>query len=151
MIYKTPFYAVSKALYATLKTPTGLEWFDSSVPIDEVENYFKNQSEFAYGVFTTATADALANKDAVVWDSTLGIEIYSNYKGRKVIAKKLEALLNYLSTESGIHAVADVLAAEGYGLISITVGSLNVNLPLVGDTGIWQSGSTNLIFRIQQL
>lgn len=152
MIYKTPFYAVSKALYAALnESDVNLEWFDSSVPIHEIEAHFRKQSEFQYGVFTTATADTLSNKDAIVWDSTIGIEIYSNYKGRKVISQKLEAVLNYLSTGECWQKLSLALHNEGFSLIEITVGRLAVNLPIVGDNGIWQSGSTEITFRLQQI
>lgn len=152
MIYKTPFYAVSKALYGALnESDVSLEWFDSSVPIHEIETHFRKQSEFQYGVFTTATADTLSNKDAIVWDSTIGIEIYSNYKGRKVISQKLEAVLNYLSTEGCWQKLSQALHDERFSLIAITVGRLAVNLPIVGDNGIWQSGSTEITFRLQQI
>ena len=152
MIYKAPFYAVNKAIYYALSnSDIGLEWFDSGVPIEEVEDYFKNRSEFAYGVFTTATSDTVSNKDAVIWDSTLGIEIYSNYKGRKVIAQKLEALLNFLSNNDGWQKLSQALYNEGFALISVTVGNLTVNMPINDNTGIWQSGSTNLTLKLQQL
>lgn len=152
MTYKTPFYAISKALYKALKdSPVGLEWFDSSVPIYEIEEFFKEQAEFSYGVFTTARADTLDYKDSIVWDSTLGCEIYSNYKGRKIIAQKLEALLNYLSDTEGWQKLSEAFDEEGFGLISITVGAMTVDMPMVTDAGVWQSGSTEISFRIQQI
>ena len=43
------------------------------------------------------------------------------------------------------------LSTEGYSLVSLTVGSLRVNLPIHGDTGDWQSGSTIISFRLHQL
>ena len=103
MIYKVPFVAISKAVYAVLSDTNnhiGLEWFDSAVPIYEIEDYFKSQAEFAYGIFGAADADCTPAKTVAVWDSTLQLEIYSNYKGRKVIAEKLEAVLNYLSRKT---------------------------------------------------
>ena len=60
MIYKVPFVAISKAVYAVLSDTNnhiGLEWFDSAVPIYEIEDYFKSQAEFAYGIFGAADAD----------------------------------------------------------------------------------------------
>lgn len=154
MIYKVPFVAISKAVYAVLSDTNnniGLEWFDSAVPINEIEDYFKSQAEFAYGIFGAADADCTPNKTAAVWDSTLQLEIYSNYKGRKVIAQKLEAVLNYLSSEDGKNAIQSALNTEGFALISMTVGVLRVNLPIYSDNGVWQSGSTNISFRVSQL
>jgi len=153
MIYKAPFTAISKALYSVLNNnnAVALEWFDSAVPITEIDEYFKNQSEFAYGIFGQSDADCTANKTAVVWDGTLQLEIYSNYKGRKVVAQKLEALLNYLSSDTGFTALNTALSAEGYSLVSLTVGSLRVNLPMYSDNGVWQSGGTVISFRLHQL
>ncbi len=154
MIYKTPFMAISKAVYTVLSSNgngIGLEWFDSAVPINEIEDYFKNQAEFAYGIFGAADADCVANKDTAVWESTLQLEIYSNYKGRKVIAQKLEALLNYMSGDAGVSAMQSALNAEGFALVSMTVGALRINLPIYSDNGVWQSGSTNISFRVSQL
>ena len=154
MIYKAPFTAISKAVYGVLSdTNTGidLEWFDSAVPINEIDDYFKTQAEFAYGIFGAADADCTPNKDAAIWDSSLQLDIYSNYKGRKVIAEKLEAVLNYLSSDAGTDAIQAALNTEGFALISMTVGALRVNLPIYGDDGTWQSGGTNVVFRLSQL
>ena len=155
MIYKVPFVAISKAVYAVLSDTNnniGLEWFDSgAVSINEIEDYFKSQAEFAYGIFGAADADCTPNKTAAVWDSTLQLEIYSNYKGRKVIAQKLEAVLNYLSSEDGKSAIQAALNEEGFAVISMTVNVLRVNLPIYSDNGVWQSGSTNISFRVSQL
>lgn len=154
MIYKVPFVAISKAMYVVLSDTNnniGLEWFDSAVPINEIDDYFKSQAEFAYGIFGAADADCTPNKTAAVWDSTLQLEIYSNYKGRKVIAQKLEAVLNYLSSEDGKSAIQSALNEEGFALISMTVNVLRVNLPIYSDNGVWQSGSTNISFMVSQL
>ena len=154
MIYKTPFTAISKAVYSTLSDANngiGLSWFDSAVPINEIDNYFKTQAEFAYGIFGAADADCTPNKDTAIWDSSLQLDVYSNYKGRKVVAEKLEAVLNYLSSDTGTAAIQTALNDEGFALISMTVGALRINLPIHGDTGDWQSGGTNVVFRVSQL
>lgn len=86
--------------------------------------------------------------DMASWNMSLQLEIYSNYKGRKVIAEKLEALLNYLSGDTGWDALQKELYADGYQLISIKVGSLRTNLPVYSDTGVWQNGGTTLILEL---
>ena len=153
MIYRAPFTAIIKALYSVLNNnqAIALEWFDSAIPIKEIDDYFKAQSEFAYGVFGESDADCKPNKTAIVWDGSLQLEIYSNYKGRKVVAQKLEALLNYLSSDTGFAALSMALGAEGYALVSLTVGRMRVNLPMYGDNGVWQSGSTGISFQLHQL
>ena len=51
MIYKAPFYAMQKAVYAALsQSDSGLQWYDSAVPIEEIAELHKNQAEFAYGI-----------------------------------------------------------------------------------------------------
>ncbi len=153
MIYKAPFTAISTALYSALSSnscPVGLEWFDSSVPIDEIENLFKSQAEFSYGIFGASAADCTDNKTTAVWDATLSVEIYSNYKGRKIVADKLEALLNYLCND-GYDAIQTSLNTSGFALVNIKVGALRVNLPIYSDNGVWQSGSADISFRLNQL
>jgi hypothetical protein len=150
MIYKPPFMAITKALYSALKTDGRMEWFDSSVPIEEIETYFKDRSEFEYGIFGTSSVDSRSNKDAIVWDGELALEIYSNYRGRKNIAIQLEALLNFLSGE-GYALLHSELFLEGYELISLTIGAMTINMPIFGESGIWQSGNTTLTFCVQQI
>ena len=150
MIYKAPFYSVGKAIYNALSN-MDIEWFDSSATPDDVAEFFKNQSEYNYGVLGTSTADAIPNKDTVIWECSTMVEIYSNYKGRKVISKCLEDLLNYLSSQDGWDAIQRELNDDGYVLIGIVVGGLTINMPMYGDYGIWQSGTTNIRLKIQQV
>jgi len=152
MIFKAPFTALTKSLYTVLNNnpSVGLDWFDSAVPINEIDDYFKAQAEFAYGIFGQSDADCAPNKTAVVWDGSLQLEVYSNYKGRKVVAQKLEALLNYLSND-GFAALGTELNREGYSLVSLTVGALRVNLPMYSDNGVWQSGGTTIRFQLHQI
>lgn len=150
MHYKAPFYSVGKAIYSALSN-MDIEWFDSSASADDVEEFFKEQSQYSYGILGTSTADAIPNKDTVIWECSTMLEIYSNYKGRKVITKNLEDLLNYLSSQDGWDAIQRELNDEGYVLIAITVGSLSVNMPMFGDYGVWQSGTTSVQLKIQQV
>lgn len=154
MIYKAPFTAISTALYGAVSAeecPIGIDWFDSSVPIEEIESLFRDQAEFAYGIFGASDADCTPNKNSVVWDASLQLEIYSNYKGRKVVADKLGALLNFLGSDEGYNAIQAGLNAQGFALVSIRVGGLRVNLPIYSENGVWQSGSTDVVFKLNQL
>lgn len=150
MKYKAPFYATTKALYAALNHVTGIELFDAAVPIDEIEDYFKNRSECMYGIMGAANSDMASNKDMVLWDSSVEIELYSNYKGRKKISQALEQILNYVSSQAGWDALQGALAKEGFSLVSVTVGAMRINLPVYSDKGIWQSGSTTISLKIVQ-
>lgn len=154
MIYRAPFTAISTALYSALSAegcPIDMDWFNSSVPIEEIEPLFRDQAEFAYGIFGTSDADCTPNKDSAVWDASMRLEIYSNYKGRKVIADKLEALLNYLSSDEGYNAIQSNLLSFKFSLVSIRVGGLRVNFPIYSENGVWQSGSTDVVFRLNQM
>lgn len=151
MNYKAPFYAISLALYQTLAKSGGAEWFDSSVPIFEIEDYFKKQDEFAYGIIGAVKADCTPNDDMALWEVTTDLEVYSNYKGRKVIANHLETLLNYLSSQEGWDALQEVLKANGFAIWRISVGSMQVNLPMYSDRGIWQSGACSVTLAVSQL
>ncbi|MBQ1576704.1 MAG: hypothetical protein IIZ83_07065 [Oscillospiraceae bacterium] len=154
MIYKAPFTAIITALYGAIspeECPIGIDWFDSAAPIEEIESLFRDQAEFAYGIFGTSDADCTPNKDSAIWEASLRLEIYSNYKGRKVVADKLEALLNYLSSDAGYQAIQTGLNDHGFALVSIRVGGLRVNLPIFSENGVWQSGSTDVVFKLNQL
>ena len=150
MTYKLPFTAISKALYATLNGQ-GLEWFDSAVPIAEIEDYFRSQAEFAYGILGAADMDARDTKTGPVWTMTINLQIYSNYRGRKDVAQKLEATFCRLVSSDGRAALNASLNADSFTLVDLTVGAVSISLPIVGDAGEWQNGSINMKIRVGQL
>lgn len=150
MTYKLPFTAISKALYATLNGQ-GVEWFDSAVPITEIEDYFRSQAEFAYGILGAADMDARDTKTGPVWTMTINLQIYSNYRGRKDVAEKLEATFCRLVSSDGRAALNASLNTEGFTLVDLTIGAVSISLPIVGDAGEWQNGSINLKIRVGQL
>lgn len=150
MTYKLPFTAISKALYATLNGQ-GLEWFDSAVPISEIEDYFRSQAEFAYGILGAADMDARDTKTGPVWTMTINLQIYSNYRGRKDVAEKLEAVFCRLASPDGRAALNASLNADSFTLVGLTIGAVSISLPIVGDAGEWQNGSINLKIRVGQL
>lgn len=150
MTYKLPFTAISKALYATLNGQ-GLEWFDSAVPIAEIEDYFRSQAEFSYGILGAADMDARDTKTGPVWTMTINLQIYSNYRGRKDVAQKLEATFCRLVSPDGRAALNASLNTDGFTLVDLTIGAVSISLPIVGDAGEWQNGSINLKIRVGQL
>lgn len=149
-MYKVPFTALQAALYAALKdSDVGIEFFDAGVAPSDIENYYKDQSEYAYGVFGAATADADALKDGIVWTVGLDIEVYSNYRGRKAVADILGKLLDFLAG-GAVEEINKQLVPEGFGLITLSLARLRTNLPVYSDSGIWQSGGTTLTFKMTQ-
>lgn len=150
MTYKLPFTAISKALYATLNGQ-GLEWFDSAVPISEIEDYFRSQAEFAYGILGAADMDARDTKTGPVWEMAINLQIYSNYRGRKDVAEKLEATFCRLVSPDGREALNASLNTDSFTLVNLTIGAVSISLPIVGDAGEWQNGSINLKIRVGQL
>lgn len=151
MNYKTPFYAVNRALYQTLSQSGKMEWFDSSVPIFEIEDYFKTQEEFSYGIIGAMKADCTPSADMALWMASTDLEIYSNYKGRKSVALKLEELLNFLSSQEGWDALQTALNVNGFKLWKISVDNLRLNLPVYSEKGIWQSGSASVTLSVTQV
>ena len=151
MIYKAPFYAMQKAVYAALsQSDSGLQWYDSAVPIEEIAELHKNQAEFAYGIMGAQDADCDTNKDTAFWNASIRLDVYSNYKGKKVVTKTLETLLNYFCS-AGYDKLQEVFFAEGFVMTSVTVGTLVVNAPMYSDIGVWQSGGTRVTFKLTQL
>lgn len=149
MSYRLPFNSMQAALYKVLST-MDIGWFDSGVSITEIEDYYKGQGQIAYGVIGAADADANVNKDKTIWSVALDLEVYSNYKGRKHVIDTLEAVVNLLDNTSSIKTMNERLNEENFTLVDITIGNIRVNLPIYGDSGVWQSGATTLTFRIGQ-
>ena len=90
-------------------------------------------------------------EDAVLVNNVRGVQGYTgNYKGKKVITKTLEALLNYFCSE-GYDKLQEVFYAEGFVMTALSVGSLVVNAPMYSDIGVWQSGGTRVTFKLTQL
>ena len=52
MEIKVPLYAATMAIYQALSGTgaAGLEWYEGGTDIDEIENNFKNQATFCYGI-----------------------------------------------------------------------------------------------------
>ena len=150
MTYKLPFTAISKALYATLNGQ-GVEWFDSAIPISEIEEYFRSQAEFSYGILGAADMDARDTKTGPVWEMAINLQIYSNYRGRKDVAEKLEATFCRLVSPDGREALNASLNTDSFTLVNLTIGAVSISLPIVGDAGEWQNGSINLKIRVGQL
>ena len=151
MNYKAPFYAVSLSLYKALSGKKDMEWFDASVPVFEIEDYFRHQAEFDYGIIGAAKADCRPNDDVVLWAVSTDMVVYSNYKGRTRIAESLETLLNFLSSQEGWDTLQDILQANGFHLWRVTVNNMRINLPVYSEKGIWQSGAASVVLEIAQL
>ena len=79
------------------------------------------------------------------------MEVYSNYKGRKRIAERLETLLNFLSSQEGWDTLQAILHANGFHLWRVTVNNMRINLPVYSEKGIWQSGAASVVLEIAQL
>lgn len=146
-MYKSPFYAITKATKAAL-SELGLPWYDSSVPPAQIIGQHKHQDEIIYGILGASQCDTVSNKDTVVWSARIDLEVYSNYKGRLKVSEALEGILNKLETEN---VMGEIFKEEGYVYVSVTVDSLQINQPIFTDIGAWQSGGTSLIFTLQQI
>lgn len=151
MSYTVPFYSVKQALYKALAaSDIDVNFFEAATAVEDIEAYFRKQSEYCYGIFGSSTADCIPNKDLEIWDMSLDVEIYSNYRGSKVVAKALEALLNFLASDKGLEAMQEALEPFGFNIVSIKVGNLRLNLPIISDKGIWNSGATSITFRVNK-
>lgn len=147
MRYKSPFYAITKATRAALNE-LGVPWYDSSVPPAQIIEQHKNQAEITYGILGASQCDTVSNKDTAVWTARLDLEVYSNYKGRLKVSEVLEGVLNTMETEN---IMQEIFKGEGFAYVSVTIDSLQINQPIYTDIGVWQSGSTSLVFTLQQI
>lgn len=149
---KVPLYAATMAIYQALSSTgaAGLEWYEGGTDIEEIENNFKTQAVFGYGILGAADADQ-NDKVEDVWDYNIQLEIYSNYPGRKEVAQKLQELMAALCTENVWDAIENALAPEGFKMIKMSIGPHRLNLPIRGDNGIWQSGNLNVTMKLNQI
>lgn len=151
--YRVPFTAATQALRETLEACDELDllWFDADTQPEEINVMFKTQEEFAYGIFAGSDADTREVKSGVLWDFWLDLEIYSNYKGRKRVAQKLEALINYLSSDEGFGLLCGKLSKKGFSVLSVSTGKLHISLPIHDNLGMWQNGSVPLVLHLEQV
>ena len=149
---KVPLYPATMALYTALSSirACGLDWYEGGTDIDEIENEFKSQATFCYGILGAADADQ-ADKVSDIWDYNIQLEIYSNYPGRKVVAQKLQELINALCMPGVWEAMDEALAPEGFETIKMSIGPYRLNLPVRDDKGTWQSGGVNLTIKLNQI
>lgn len=149
---KVPLYAATMAIYQALSgaRAAGLEWYEGGTDIEEIENNFKTQAVFSYGILGAADADQ-NDKVEDVWDYNIQLEIYSNYPGRKEVAQKLQGLMAALCTENVWDAIENALTPEGFKIIKMSIGPHRLNLPIRGDNGAWQSGSLNVTMKLNQI
>jgi len=152
MEIKVPLYAATMAIYQALHGAgaAGLEWYEGGTDIDEIENNFKNQATFCYGILGAADVDQ-NDKVEDIWDYNIQLEIYSNYPGRKEVAQKLQELMAALCTLNVWDAIDNALAPEGFKMIKMSIGPHRLNLPIRGDNGVWQSGSLNVTMKLNQI
>ena len=81
------------------------------------------------------------HEDRPVWTMSINLQIYSNYRGRKDVAQKLETTFCRLVSPDGREALNTSLNTDGFNLVDLTVGAVSISLPIVGDAGEWQNGS----------
>lgn len=149
---KVPLYPATMALYKALSSvrACGLDWYEGGTDIDEIEDDFKNQDSFCYGILGAADADQNDKVDDI-WDYNIQLEIYSNYPGRKIVAQKLQELLKALCMPEVWEVMDEALAPEGFTTIKMDAGPYRLNLPIRGEKGNWQSGSVSLTIKINQI
>lgn len=154
---KVPLYPATKALYQTLQHggvlnggACGLEWYEGGSDIEEIEDDFKGQATFCYGILGVAEADQ-NDRDNDIWDYSIQLEIYSNYPGRKIVAQKLQELMVFLSQPSTWQQLDEILLPEGFTTISMSIGPHRLNPAIRGENGNWQSGSVNVTIKLNQV
>ncbi|MBQ0066781.1 MAG: hypothetical protein KBS60_01145 [Phascolarctobacterium sp.] len=150
MRYRVPFYSVGKALYAALAEIDGTKWFQASTTPDEVKAQFKGRNEYLYGIIGSIAANVDDNKDVAIWRVPVQLELYSSYKGNKVLAQEIEAVVNYFS-DAEKTIMAEKLAADGFSLISLEINDMSINSPIDSDEGSWTMGGMQLVICIGQV
>lgn len=149
---KVPLYPGTMALYQALETgeACGLQWFEGGTDIDEIEDEFREQATFSYGILGAAEADQ-NDKVSTIWDYSIQLEVYSNYPGRRTVAQKLQELMRFLWQTATWDTIDGLLAPEGFTIISMKIGPHRLNPAIKGGNGSWQSGSVNLVMKLNQI
>ena len=149
---KVPLYPATMALYKTLKAgeACGLTWYEGDTDIDEIDANFRDQAAFGYGILGAVDADQ-NDKVNTIWDYSIQLEIFSSYPGRKIVAEKLNELMNFMCQGTTWSSLEKLLAPEGFTIISMNIGPHRLNPAIRGDNGTWQSGSVNLVMKLNQI
>ena len=149
---KVPLYPATMALYQVLCNgdACGLEWYEGGSDIEEIDGDFRDQATFSYGILGAAEADQNDRVDDI-WDYSIVLEIYSSYPGRKVVAQKLQELMSFLCQETTWQSLDALLNPEGFTTISMSIGPHRLNPAIRGDNGNWQSGSVNVVIKLNRV
>lgn len=139
MINTVPITAVQTAVYKALtKYTTGYPVIDDTTPLED--GILPADAVCIIGGITAVPQ--VTKNDAVIWETTITIDVYSNYRGKKVINGMVDDIVTVLSGAE--------LECNGYDVLMRNVDIVEVRAEDFVDDHIWQHGIVRFVFRVSQ-
>lgn len=152
MVFKPPFYEFQSEIYSLFTKADEMNFsiYDSGLSIQEILNDLKNMSSVKYGIIADVTgSQASAKVDSIIWQMSVRIELFSNYKGRKPIAEMINTI-TAVATQY-IDAFSANLISKGYQVVRMSVGESAIGSAIGDGSLVWQNGYITLNYFLAQL
>lgn len=139
MINTVPITALQMAVYQMLtKCISGYPILDDSTPFEDGK--LLGDKLCIIGPITAVPQTT--KKDTVMWDTTITIDLYSSYRGKKEVNEMINDVACVLTC-------AD-LNLDNYHFLNGAVEMVEVRAEDWNDDAIWQHGSVRINFKVEQ-
>lgn len=151
-VYLPPLIPFQSELYKLLSDPDEVDFvvYDSSITADDIYSKYRNMDAVKFGIIADITCNQThAKTDAIIWQMTTRIELFSNYRGRLRIAEMIQAIGNAVTrTEQAFSAN---LVEQGYAVVRVDVGEATIGSAYYDGALTWQNGYITINYWLSQL
>lgn len=139
MINNVPILELQKSIYDLFsRAITGYEIVDDSSPL--LDGQIPGGK---FGIIGAITAMPTTTKiDTVIWNATVSIELYSNYRGKKEI--------NEMANDVSYVLTAGKFLMNNFNELSCTIEDVECRAEDWEDGTLWQHGTVRAVFKLEQ-
>ena len=151
-VYLPPLIPFQSELYKLLSDPDEVDFvvYDSSITAEDIYLKYRDMDSVKFGVIADLSCSQThAKADAIIWQMTTRIELFSNYRGRLRIAEMIQAIGNAVTRTE--QAFSSNLAEKGYAVVRLDVGEAVIGSALYDGALTWQNGYITLHYWLSQL
>lgn len=151
-VYLPPIIPFQSELYKLLSDPDEVDFtvYDSSITADDIYSKYRNMDSIQFGIIADLScAQTHAKADAIIWQMTTRIELFSNYRGRLKIAEMIQSIGNAVTrTEQAFSAN---LSEKGYAVVRLDIGEATIGSSYYDGALTWQNGYIILTYWLSQI
>lgn len=139
MINTVPITALQTAVYQTLtKYVVGYPILDDSTPFEDGK--LPGDKLCIIGPITAVPK--VTKQDTVMWDTTITIDLYSSYRGKKEVNEMINDIVYVLTGAP--------MEFDEYNFLNRIVEMVEVRAEDWNDDAVWQHGSVRINFNVEQ-